>query len=147
MTLETASELTQTHHVFHAVVASFRQCRILHRACVPFGQNEFVSAFHSRIRRVYVHNFEIQRGHDVRRRKRSARMSRACFMYCFDNVDSNPGCDVLVFLKIHFRPPGMYDINLFEFREGAAADRFGWPPWSGLLGPPHASRKNLTLTF
>ena len=100
MSLERASQLTQTHHILYRIITPLAQRRILRRNRMSLGENETIPSLHLRILRIDVHLSEIQRRKNIRRGQGTARMPGTGVIDGPDHIHPHPGGDVLIVLTI-----------------------------------------------
>ena len=101
MSLKSASQFPQTHHITDRIISPLCQRRVLHGTCMSLGQNKLVPVCFFRIGRVNIHFSEIQRRYNIRCRKRAARVAGAGIMYCANDINSDFRRQCFIFFFIH----------------------------------------------
>ena len=90
MPLQAAAELAQRRQLFAWEIARMGERRVQHRRGMAFGQHEPVALRVARVRRVVAHHAaEIQRAHDLGRRKRPSRMAASRLRQHLHDVDAD----------------------------------------------------------
>ena len=105
MTLKHAAELTQVVIFGFGEIAEIGKRGIQTRGCMSLAEYEAVAFGHLRTGRVVFHLISVERGHDLYRGKRSARMTGAGLFQHGDDVPTDHGTLRLERFQIHDIPP------------------------------------------